>query len=83
MRRSCTTSTTSTGKAPGKSAKSQVTVAPVSSRPLAPPVVKYCESWSGSATASNTSCTGRAMRPATVNRKSMGHDISSGPANML
>ncbi len=40
IRRFGSTSTTWTGKAPGKSAKSHVTVAPVSRRPLAPPVVK-------------------------------------------
>ena len=46
-------------------------MAPVSSRPLAPFVVKYFDSESGSATASNTSWTGLAMRPDTVNLSDM------------
>ncbi len=40
-RRPRSTFLTRTGNAPGKSAKSQVTVVPSSSGPLAPPVVKY------------------------------------------
>ena len=42
------------------------TVPPVSSRPVAPPVVKYFESCAGSATASYTSAHGRLIRPDTV-----------------
>lgn len=45
-------------------------MAPVVSRPFAPPVVNYRDSVSGSATASKTSATGREMRPETWNRTS-------------
>src|SRR5690606_24604547 len=61
-----TASTTLTGNAPGKSWKSHVTTAPDSRRPLAPPVVKYFESWAGSATASYTSAHGLLTWPDTV-----------------
>jgi hypothetical protein len=63
MRSLGTSFVTFTGKAPGKSAKLHVTVAPSRSGALAPPVVKYEDSSLGSVTAPKTSATGRAIFP--------------------
>ncbi len=63
MRRLGIISVTTTGNAPGKSAKSQVIDAPTSSGALAPPVVKYWLSFPGLCTASKTSATGRWIFP--------------------